>query len=844
MPVLAAGQAGQTISAGNGQGLRVAPDGTVWAWGWSAGLSPGTGLRTDLLLPLQVSGLTDVVAVDARWSDGPLALKTDGTVWTWPSYDLSQSPAVLVSTPRQIPGLTQVTAIAAGRLHVLALKTDGTVWAWGQNQRGELGNGTTNSTATPVQVQNLTGATAIAAGSQFSLALKSDGTVWSWGSSASGRLGAGLDVQVRRLPGPVSLPAGVVAIAAGYAHALALRADGSVWAWGENIGSQLGVEQRVLNGGIFPYEYVPVQVPQVVGATAISAGLYHSAAILSDATLLTWGDNSVGQLGLGDLRPVSPPAAVPGLGPVRAVTCGYYATYALLEDGQVFAWGLKLHGALGNGEDGTQRTPAPIPDLTDVTAMVATNTHTLALLSDGTVRAWGWNDSGQLGDGSMLTQTSPTTVPDLSDVVALTADNSHSLALKTDGTVWTWGAVWSGEPAEIVPPRYLLVPTLFDGLTDVQALSARNGHAVVLRSDGSVWAWGSNYYGEVSGRLYEQPYYATPIAVAGLPADITAIAACGRSNLALQSNGSVWAWGDGSTYVYGFLNFSSAAPAVVQGLSGIVKIACGDSQYFAFQDDGTTWIWGHNYAGVLGLGTSGDSFPPAKLEALPNLADAAGGESHSVALAKDGTVWAWGENAWGQVGDGARENRLVPTSLPTLTDIAGVFAGGPRSFAVTTDGRVFGWGRQGTGQLGDGSLEFTTSPVRMPDAAPPDLAAALTTTGGQDLTLVLTVTNQGGLILNGETTATVNLPEGLRLVPSQSADWSCDAGAPVVTCTTTSAFAGGQRSTIEMRIAHEDAGAGPLEISVELANAADTNPENNTATISVSFDTPAPARRR
>src|SRR3989449_446039 len=140
-----------------------------------------------------------------------------------------------LDTPGPVSGLTGVTAIAGGRLHSLALKGDGTVWGWGYNGNGELGNGTSTFTdhPTPVQVLGLSGVTAIAGGGFHSLALKSDGTVWAWGYNADGELGNGTftnsnaPVQVLRL-------SGVTAIAGGGFHSLALKSDGTVWAWGRS----------------------------------------------------------------------------------------------------------------------------------------------------------------------------------------------------------------------------------------------------------------------------------------------------------------------------------------------------------------------------------------------------------------------------------------------------------------------------------------------------------------------------------------------------------------------------------------------------------------------------------
>jgi alpha-tubulin suppressor-like RCC1 family protein len=264
-PVPAFGAA-TAVSAGEHFSLALHGDGTVWAAGRNNLGQLGDGTTTDSSTPKQVQGLPSVTTM-AAGIDHALAIRADGSVWTWGSttYDWTNNN---VGPPQQVSGISGVTAVAAGNGHDLALRSDGTVWAWGDNRWGELGNGTTTPSSTPVQVINLTGAVSIAAGYTHSLVVLSDGTVWGFGLNGAGQLGNGTPTDINTA---VSTPVqtlgltGVRSVAAGGSHSLAIRNDGSVWAWGGNAMGQVG-------DGTTTVALVPAQVPGVANATSIDGG--------------------------------------------------------------------------------------------------------------------------------------------------------------------------------------------------------------------------------------------------------------------------------------------------------------------------------------------------------------------------------------------------------------------------------------------------------------------------------------------------------------------------------------------------------------------------------------------
>jgi alpha-tubulin suppressor-like RCC1 family protein len=335
------------------------------------------------------------------------------------------------NTAVQAGGLSHVTAIAGGSLHSIALNGDGTVRSWGYNGNGQLGDGTTTQRNMAVQAQGISNITSIAAGGQHSVALKIDGTVWTWGNNGFGALGDGTTLR-RTAPVQVSGLANVMAIAAGVNHTVALKSDGTVWAWGRNAENQLG-------DGTSAQRTTPVQVKMTDGSalsnvTAIAAGYGHTLAIKRDGSLWAWGYNYYGQLGDGTSTQRSRPVQVPGFSNVTAIAAGYGHSAVIKSDGTVWTCGYNFYGQLGRTASGllVNSTFAQVDALANAIAVGAGESHTVVQGGDGTVWAWGWNANGQLGDGTTTDRSRPVQVP-LSGVTAIAASRyGHTLALSYD----------------------------------------------------------------------------------------------------------------------------------------------------------------------------------------------------------------------------------------------------------------------------------------------------------------------------------------------------------------------------------------------------------------------------
>ena len=343
-------------------------------------------------------------------------------------------------------GCISVTAITAGALFTCALLSDRTVDCWGDNEYGQLGNGTTTDALAPTRVASLRDAVRVTAGDYHACAIVSDGTVRCWGSNETGQLGNGMTSAPSSTPVSVAGLTGAVALALGDEHSCALRSDGTVWCWGVNNAGQLGRSDAGTgaNGGeIFP---TAAACDGVRGVMALVAGANHTCAVQSGRTAECWGWNDHGQLGAGTFTDSPAPVGVVGLTDVAALSSGQEYTCALLSDGGATCWGQNYWGNLGDGTTVDSRMPVLVSGLGAATSIAAGGYgHACAMQSNGGVACWGYNAEGELGDGTTIRSSRPVAVSGLHDAVALAAGFQHTCALLSDRSVACWGLNLRGE---------------------------------------------------------------------------------------------------------------------------------------------------------------------------------------------------------------------------------------------------------------------------------------------------------------------------------------------------------------------------------------------------------------
>jgi hypothetical protein len=348
--------------------------------------------------------------VIAAISAGSCALTTTSQLYCWGDGEAD----VFAARPIPAEGLgganiaaVSVSASPDSGHNTCALTRTGAIICWGNDDRGQLGDGQGISYwPKPVAVVGLDEpATAISTCGRHSCALTASGAVSCWGDNENGQLGDGTTVMRASAVPVSSLGSGVRAIATGEESSCALTTQGGVKCWGILSG----------DGTVTPRPTPADVVGLASGVVAIAAGGWHTCALRPDGSVLCWGANASGELGDGTQMERLEPVSVQGLGaPVVAISAGHDHTCALTNTGAALCWGDNLYGELGDGTLTSRLTPVPVVGLDSGVAAISAGTNmTCALTSSGKVSCWGENGTGALGDGDTIARSTPTEVDGL-----------------------------------------------------------------------------------------------------------------------------------------------------------------------------------------------------------------------------------------------------------------------------------------------------------------------------------------------------------------------------------------------------------------------------------------------
>lgn len=334
----------------------------------------------------------------------------------------------------------------------------------------------------------------------------------------------------------------------------------------------------------------------------------------------------------------------------------------------------------------------------------------------GLAWAWGSNNVGQVGDNTTTSRLSPVSVVGgFTDWCQVSASASccHTLAVRSNGTVWSWGWNQYGQLGSNNTTSARSPVSVVGGFTDWCQASAGGKHSLAVRCNCTLWSWGSSSYGQLGNNSYSAQ--SSPVSVVGGFTDWCQASAGGNHSLAIRTNCTLWSWG------YNFLGQlgdntgvdRSSPVSVVGGFADWCQASAGTNHSVAVRTNGTLWVWGFNAEGGLGDGTTiNRSSPVSIVGGFTDWCQASAGFSHTLALRTNGTLWSWGSNASGKLGDGTTSFRCSPVSVVGgFTDWCQVSAGGNHSLASRSNGTAWAWGFNNAGQLGDSTSTSRSSPV-------------------------------------------------------------------------------------------------------------------------------------
>ena len=589
------------------------------------------------------------------------------------------------------------------------------LWTFGANS-GQLGLNDTLARSSPVQVGAVNDWHKIDFGYKYSMAIKTDGTLWAWGSNTVGQLGDGTTTS-RSSPVQIGTLTNWKEISAGWnlsPTSMAIKTDGTLWTWGNGASGALG-------DGTITSKSSPVQVGTRTDWTFVNSGGGWGHAITSAGSLWGWGLGSSGNIGDGTLLAKSSPVQIGTLTNWLKVNASDSHTMAIKTDGTLWGWGFNSDGRLGDLTITSKSSPVQITTLSDWTHITCGGGFNVGVKTDGSLWAWGLGTQGQLG--LSLPANRPAQVMPYQDKWrAFFMGGSHTMAIKTDGTLWGWGQNTNGQlgRGSLVSTQS---PVQIGTLTTWKTVACGHNHSLMISNDGSLWSTGFNTYGQLGDNTTVRK--SSPVQVE--PTTKTNwVAVDGGLNfsIALDSSGSIWTWGfagngelgDGTTV-------DKSSPIQVGTLTTWAKITAANGGAYAIKTDGTLWSWGFGVWGALGDGTETAKSSPVQIGTLTNWQKVSGGGYYGLAIrGTDGTgsLWAWGYNGQGQLGDGTTTNRSSPVQIGTLTNwkeiSAGHDSGGAAfgtSMAIKTDGTLWAWGYNNDGLLGDETTVSKSSPVQV-----------------------------------------------------------------------------------------------------------------------------------
>ncbi|MBI4833838.1 MAG: chromosome condensation regulator RCC1 [Planctomycetes bacterium] len=546
----------------------------------------------------------------------------------------------------------------------------------------------------------------VAAGGGHTLAISTNGTIWAWGNNSYSELGLG-DANNRTSPTKIGSASNWSKTAAGDFHSLALTTLGTLWAWGRNDFGQLGTNDTLT-------KTQPTQIGTDNDWKIISAGDFHSLAVKDDKSIWSWGKNDWGQLGKGNTDDEDSPTKIGNDMDWDKVSAGESYTVAIKTDKTLWAWGKNDSGQLGLGDTLSRTEPTKVVTDTDWASAVAGKGYTIAVKTDGSLWAWGANDYGQLGLGDTISRTIPTRVGTDTNWATVSISSGYTMAIKTDGSLWAWGANDYGQLG-LGDTISRTAPTKVGSETNWADVTTGDYHSVALKTNKTISSWGKNDSGQLG--LDDTDDRDLPEPATGIPAAPTSL-----SNTVISLSQINLGWLDNSSNELGFKIWRKI------GSSGnYTQIATLDANVTSYSNTGLSPLTTYYYL-VKAYNGFGDSAASNTSSNTTNGSwlKVSAGYSHCVAIASNNSIWSWGDNDDGQLGLGTKgtgTNKSVPTRIGTLYNWDTILATSYHNMAVKIGGSLWSWGYNSDGQLGLiiwGSGAEKTSPEQITNPSSTD----------------------------------------------------------------------------------------------------------------------------
>ncbi len=351
-----------------------------------------------------------------------------------------------------------------------------------------------------------------------------------------------------------------------------------------------------------------IQQTKIVKAVG---GDVHGVALRSDGTLFSWGQNLSGQLGIYGLSEQQRPVPLKSLYDCTDISAGTDYCLAVNSSGKVYGWGNNENGRVSGSAESMFVFPTEISGLSNIATISAGYTHNLAIDSSGQVWAWGKNDKGQLGRATQTEKETPGMISGMNSVKAVCVGEGFSLAVKTDGTVWGWG---DNNYFQLGTSTGLIysTPVKIEGLANVREVVCGSGHSIALLGDGSLYSWGQNAFGQ-TGLGLGDPFVVVPQKISQL-SDISKVSAGQFHCLAVKTDGTVYSWGRNNSLQLGVASIEQLTiPQQIAGVVSVVDAYSGAEFSFLKFQDSTFKSFGNNDGYQLGVGVNGDLSTPREM---------------------------------------------------------------------------------------------------------------------------------------------------------------------------------------------------------------------------------------